>query len=782
MQKTSASSLKTVAAVMPGRMRIVAIRRLLETFGPEHSEWPFWLQGIAEDSELNRNVSMMAPGVAAEALSSLYRIRNHHPTAADTIMQGLSERCIQEGHGAQHVVALIEAWGSTDTPVWDAKALDCLQRNSDTVLDPSTSDMTTFQLITLCDCLARMAQRGLKVESSTISKLAKFVRTNIREFTDTQQFPVLTHAFAVMLSSAEGAKKEEEVTKMLAVVCETVQTVWLREFSLNELSALLTTLHQCEAPARDLARAAVPEFVRLLDDDSQEVTGLILGSISLPLLKLTGRVEEDVVAALARRLSRTPPTLRLSPRSVSNILAGACGDRHADVKASRELLEDLAGRIDPEQPFAAIDSFSILRACGSILKPGQPASERTNNMITQCCDHLRQNYSDYEPRTLVFSLHMLSLFQPDRGLLRELLPVTDGFPLNLQTMLLGVCERGKDIDSARQVLDRIGRLRCSDSAEAARILRSISRLPSELWESYSNLVDDLSKCALKDTKSSSRIFAVCLALAKMKPKREKVSELLERVMRAVVAAGDRLDLVDAATATSILVKLTSGVEADGDDRSPIMLPSRFCEPVAESIVSCLLRASSASRFTARDLDRSSQCLAGLARLQLRPAETEALELCLANMINDSISTKAAPFILSIIHSMWKLDLRRASNSVTEKVVAALCEVDAVRTVYCAACLGASSVLGSFRSALRPGLTAVESSQLITALATIHLDHPRIGDTLSHDDLQTALDLLSTASRRQHGRVSRHEELRNEVCELLETLATPCIVDPKLFWT
>ncbi|KAF4719998.1 hypothetical protein FOZ62_027373 [Perkinsus olseni] len=637
--------------------------------------------------------------------------------------------------------------------------------------------MTTFQLITLCDCLARMAQRGLKVESSTISKLAKFVRTNIREFTDTQQFPVLTHAFAVMLSSAEGAKKEEEVTKMLAVVCETVQTVWLREFSLNELSALLTTLHQCEAPARDLARAAVPEFVRLLDDDSQEVTGLILGSISLPLLKLTGRVEEDVVAALARRLSRTPPTLRLSPRSVSNILAGACGDRHADVKASRELLEDLAGRIDPEQPFAAIDSFSILRACGSILKPGQPASERTNNMITQCCDHLRQNYSDYEPRTLVFSLHMLSLFQPDRGLLRELLPVTDGFPLNLQTMLLGVCERGKDIDSARQVLDRIGRLRCSDSAEAARILRSISRLPSELWESYSNLVDDLSKCALKDTKSSSRIFAVCLALAKMKPKREKVSELLERVMRAVVAAGDRLDLVDAATATSILVKLTSGVEADGvdfkevndcdvsgsrvahwllrvgdgrlvvdeflpfsDDRSPIMLPSRFCEPVAESIVSCLLRASSASRFTARDLDRSSQCLAGLARLQLRPAETEALELCLANMINDSISTKAAPFILSIIHSMWKLDLRRASNSVTEKVVAALCEVDAVRTVYCAACLGASSVLGSFRSALRPGLTAVESSQLITALATIHLDHPRIGDTLSHDDLQTALDL------------------------------------------
>ncbi|KAF4689454.1 hypothetical protein FOZ60_001640 [Perkinsus olseni] len=480
-------------------------------------------------------------------------------------MQGLSERCIQEGHGAQHVVALIEAWGSTDTPVWDAKALDCLQRNSDTVLDPSTSDMTTFQLITLCDCLARMAQRGLKVESSTISKLAKFVRTNIREFTDTQQFPVLTHAFAVMLSSAEGAKKEEEVTKMLAVVCETVQTVWLREFSLNELSALLTTLHQCEAPARDLARAAVPEFVRLLEDDSQEVTGLILGSISLPLLKLTGRVEEDVVAALARRLSRTPPTLRLSPRSVSNILAGACGDRHADVKASRELLEDLAGRIDPEQPFAAIDSFSILRACGSILKPGQPASERTNNMITQCCDHLRQNYSDYEPRTLVFSLHMLSLFQPDRGLLRELLPVTDGFPLNLQTMLLGVCERGKDIDSARQVLDRIGRLRCSDSAEAARILRSISRLPSELWESYSNLVDDLSKCALKDTKSSSRIFAVCLALAKMKPKREKVSELLERVMRAVVAAGDRLDLVDAATATSILVKLTSGVEADGVD-------------------------------------------------------------------------------------------------------------------------------------------------------------------------------------------------------------------------
>ncbi|KAF4755642.1 hypothetical protein FOZ62_031565, partial [Perkinsus olseni] len=467
---------------------------------------------------------------------------------------------------------------------------------------------------------------------------------------------------------------------------------------------------------------------------------LILGSISLPLLKLTGRVEKDVVAALARRLSRTPPTLRLSPRSVSNILAGACGDRHENSKASRELLEDLAARIDPEQPFAAIDSFSILRACGSILKPGQSASERTNNMITQCCGHLRRNYSDYEPRTLVFSLHMLSLFQPDRGLLRELLPVADGFPLNLQTMLLGVCERGKDIDSARQVLDRIGRLRCSDSAEAARILRSISRLPSELWESYSNLVDDLSKCALRDTKSSSRIFAVCLALAKMKPKREKVSELLERVMRAVVAAGDRLDLVDAATATSILVKLTSGVEADGDDRSPVMLPSRFCEPVAESIVSCLLRASSAPRFTARDLDRSSQCLAGLARLQLRPAEAEALELCLANMINDSISIKTAPFILSIIHSMWKLDLRRASNSVTERVVAALCEVDAVRTVYCVACLGASSVLGSLRLALRPGLTAVESSQLITALATIHLDNPRISDTLSRDDLQTALDL------------------------------------------
>ncbi|KAF4667107.1 hypothetical protein FOZ61_008686 [Perkinsus olseni] len=711
MQKTSASSLKTVAAVMPGRMRIVAIRRLLETFGPEHSEWRFWLQGITEDSELNRNVSTMAPGVAAEALSSLYRIRHHHPTAA----------------------------GSTDSPIWDAKALDCFQRNSDTVLDPSTPDMTTFQLITLCDCLAKMAQRGLKIGSSTISKLAKFVRSNIREFTDTQQFPVLTHAFAVMLSTVEGAKKEEEVTKMLAVVCETVQTVWLREFSLNELSALLTTLRQCEAPARDLARAAVPEFVRLLDDDSQEVTGLILGSISLPLLKLTGRVEEDVVAALARRLGRTPSTLRLSPRSVSNILAGACGDRHTDVKASRELLEDLAGRIDPEQPFAAIDSFSILRACGSILKPGQSASERTNNMISQCCDHLRRNYSDYEPRTLVFSLHMLSLFQPDRGLLRELLPVTDGFPLNLQTMLLGVCERGKDIDSARLVLDRIGRLLCSDSAEAARILRSISRLPSELWQSYSNLIDDLAKCALKDTKSSSRIFAVCLALAKMKPKREKVSELLERVMRAVVAAGDRLDLVDAATATSILVKLTSGVEADGG-------------------------------------------LAGLARLQLRPATTEGLELCLAKMINDSISTKTAPFILSIIHSMWKLDLRRASNRVTKKVVAALCEFDAVRTVYCAACLGASSVLGSLRLALRPGLTAVETSQLIAALATIYLDHPGIGDTLSHDDLQTALDLLSTASRRQHGRVSRHEELRNEVCEFLETLATPCMVDPKLFWT
>lgn len=33
----------------------------------------------------------------------------------------------------------------------------------------------------------------------------------IREITDTQQLPVLTHAFAVMLSSVEGARKDEEV-------------------------------------------------------------------------------------------------------------------------------------------------------------------------------------------------------------------------------------------------------------------------------------------------------------------------------------------------------------------------------------------------------------------------------------------------------------------------------------------------------------------------------------------------------------------------------------------
>lgn len=60
---------------------------------------------------------------------------------------------------------------------------------------------------------------------------------------------------------------------MLAVICSTVEKVWLYELNLNELSALLTTLQQCEAPAQDLARAAAPELIRLLDDDSQEITG-----------------------------------------------------------------------------------------------------------------------------------------------------------------------------------------------------------------------------------------------------------------------------------------------------------------------------------------------------------------------------------------------------------------------------------------------------------------------------------------------------------------------------
>ncbi|EER14662.1 hypothetical protein Pmar_PMAR008490, partial [Perkinsus marinus ATCC 50983] len=51
---------------------------------------------------------------------------------------------------------------SIDTNIWDERALQCLQRASDTLLDPLISNVTTFQLITLCDCLSKMTQRGLE--------------------------------------------------------------------------------------------------------------------------------------------------------------------------------------------------------------------------------------------------------------------------------------------------------------------------------------------------------------------------------------------------------------------------------------------------------------------------------------------------------------------------------------------------------------------------------------------------------------------------------------------
>lgn len=253
-------------------------------------------------------------------------------------------------------------------------------------------------------------------------------------------------------------------------------------------------------------------------------------------------------------------------------------------------------------------------------------AEQTAKLIRVCCEHISCNYSDYEPRTLVFSLHMLSLFEPDQRLLRTLLPVTERFPLNLQTMLLGICERGRDVETAIEILERIAKVDCSDSGEAARALRSISRLPKEVGERFSDLANDLAECALKDTKSVSRIFAVCLALAKMSPERESVSKLLYRVMRAVITAGENLDLVDAATATSILVRLTTSTVIDGgmlifiysngsisfllfsEKCSPIMLPSRFCDPVGESIVNCILRSATTGRhLSTRDLDRASQC-------------------------------------------------------------------------------------------------------------------------------------------------------------------------------
>ncbi|KAF4672115.1 hypothetical protein FOL47_000886 [Perkinsus chesapeaki] len=657
------------AAVMPRRMQIVAIRRLVEAFGPDHSEWRLWLEEVSKG--MSSSSTKLSTDAAAEALLSLYRIRDHNPAVTDRIMAFLSDQYFTtDKSDPQHIVALIEAWGSIDTSVWDAKALRCLEKSVDEVLDPIASTMTTFQLVTLCDCLSKMVQRGLEIDPMVVAKLAEFLRTNMRELTDTQQLPVLSHAFAIMLSAPETAKENKEVVRMLSVLCETAKTVWLPEFSLNELSALLTTLHQCGAPAQELARASVPEFVRLLEDDSQEITGLILGSITLPLLKLTGRVEETVVAAVARRL-------------------------------------------------------------------GQGIGERTKRLIGICCEHLTESHRDYEPRTLVFSLHMLSLFYPDQSLLRDLLPVTEKFPINLQTMILGICERGKDAESAEIVLSRIAKVKCRDPGEAARILRSISRLPSELWQRYAVLVKELSKCALKDTRSSSRTFAVCLALAKMKPSREEVSELMEKVMRAIIAAEDKLDLVDAATATSILVRLTGEGSSAG---TAIMLPSRFCDAVTDSVISCILRATSGGyELPGRDLDRIGQCLSGLAKLQLRPADSDALELCISYLINRA-TMKTARHILSILHSAWKLDLKKATEAIEDNAVGVVSTIDAVRTIYCLACLGVPSARIYLSSALRPELTSVESSQLITALAAIHLDCPRIGRFLNIEHLTVALDL------------------------------------------
>ncbi|EEQ99946.1 hypothetical protein Pmar_PMAR021880 [Perkinsus marinus ATCC 50983] len=208
------------------------------------------------------------------------------------------------------------------------------------------------------------------------------------------------------------------------------------------------------------------------------------------------------------------------------------------------------------------------------------------------------------------------------------------------------------------------------------------------------------------------------------------------------AAGENLDLVDAATATSILVRLTTSTVIDGEKCSPIMLPSRFCDPVGESIVNCILRSATTGRhLSTRDLDRASQCLSGLARLQLRPADTEALERCLAHAITNSMSSKNVPFLLSIFHSMWKLDLKKAALCISESIMKAFCEVDAVRAVYCAACSSVPPARSFLPLALLPTkLTAVESSQLITALSVMHLDCLRMSDTLSLDELRASLAL------------------------------------------
>lgn len=53
MHKMPSNLLRRVAAVMPSKMKVVAIRKLTEAFGSEHVEWRFWLGKIVENPDLS---------------------------------------------------------------------------------------------------------------------------------------------------------------------------------------------------------------------------------------------------------------------------------------------------------------------------------------------------------------------------------------------------------------------------------------------------------------------------------------------------------------------------------------------------------------------------------------------------------------------------------------------------------------------------------------------------------------------------------------------------------